>query len=57
MLRVLTGTRRGWLGTYRLQPAFLDALGRAVDNPCKSAQGIGWPRIAQPIDRDQGLIG
>jgi 2-polyprenyl-6-methoxyphenol hydroxylase-like FAD-dependent oxidoreductase len=27
MLRVLTGTRRGWLGTYPLQREFLDALG------------------------------
>ena len=28
MLRVLTGTRRGWLGTYPLQRAFFDALER-----------------------------
>jgi 2-polyprenyl-6-methoxyphenol hydroxylase-like FAD-dependent oxidoreductase len=26
MLRVLTGTRRGWLSTVRLEPGFLDAL-------------------------------
>ncbi|MBU8976215.1 FAD-dependent monooxygenase [Lysobacter sp. MMG2] len=26
MLRVLTGTRRGWLGTYAMAPAFIDAL-------------------------------
>ena len=26
MLRVLTGTRRGWLGTFALDPGFLDAL-------------------------------
>lgn len=28
MLRVLSGTQRGWLGRYRLQPAFIDALRR-----------------------------
>ena len=27
MLRVLTGTQRGWLGRYGLPPGFLDALG------------------------------
>jgi 2-polyprenyl-6-methoxyphenol hydroxylase-like FAD-dependent oxidoreductase len=27
MLRVLTGTRRGWLGTVPLSPTFLEALG------------------------------
>ena len=26
MLRVLTGTRRGWLGSFTLPPAFLDQL-------------------------------
>jgi 2-polyprenyl-6-methoxyphenol hydroxylase-like FAD-dependent oxidoreductase len=30
MLRILTGTRRGWLRRYPLQPAFLDALGAAL---------------------------
>jgi hypothetical protein len=28
MLRVLSGTQRGWLGRYRLQPGFIEALRR-----------------------------
>ncbi len=31
MLRVLTGTRQGWLGTYRLEEAFLQALATRVE--------------------------
>lgn len=43
MLRILTGTRRGWLRRYPLQHAFLDALGPAlikrdaVPVPCAEA--------------------
>ncbi len=37
MLRVLTGTRRGWVGTVALPPAFLDRL--ATDgSPCAAAR-------------------
>jgi 2-polyprenyl-6-methoxyphenol hydroxylase-like FAD-dependent oxidoreductase len=32
MLRVLTGTRRGWLGTFPLDPAFVDALAERSPN-------------------------
>jgi FAD-dependent urate hydroxylase len=32
-LRVLTGTRRGWLGTVPLDPAFLDTLAQPITTP------------------------
>ena len=32
MLRVLTGTRRGWLGTFPLDPAFVTALAERTPN-------------------------
>ena len=31
-LRVLTGTRRGWMGVVPLEAAFLDAIGNAADD-------------------------
>ncbi len=39
MLRVLTGTRRGWLGTYGLDPAFLDALAEPAPNAADRLAG------------------
>ena len=33
MLRVLTGTRRGWLGKVILPPAFLDRLAMDARSP------------------------
>lgn len=44
MLRVLTGTRRGWLGTFALPDAFLEALGgcraRAATLPPVAVQDV-----------------
>ena len=33
MLRVLTGTQKGWFGRLRLPADFLDALGAALAQP------------------------
>lgn len=38
-LRVLTGTRLGWFGTFALAPAFLDALAAAAPAPATAYTG------------------